>query len=302
MTCTSCGMELPAGAMFCGECGRGVAARASSAAVARCEQCDAAIGANDIFCGECGFVVRSALTLPGPRDTVVLDRDELLADFARFDEIAAEGAGRVSIEDVVAAERSGLSARPSAEPAVPAIADPILASPPPVRSPPPPAAQAKPHAPGPVPPLVQPSPKPAPSPAVPVASRGVAPAFDDIDEIERTRIVQRTQRGERFILQFSTGESVTVFGTGLLGRNPAQQPGEYFDHLVALTDPGKSVSKTHLEFGQAAGAFWINDRFSANGTTVREPDSASRRCDPGKRYRIVRGTRVDIGEQFFIVS
>ena len=26
------------------------------------------------------------------------------------------------------------------------------------------------------------------------------------------------------------------------------------------------------------------------------------RCEPGKRYRIVRGTRVDIGEQFFVVS
>jgi FHA domain len=108
--------------------------------------------------------------------------------------------------------------------------------------------------------------------------------------------------GERFVLQFSTGESVSVFGTGLIGRHPVAEPGEYFDQAVTIVDPSKSVSKTHLEFGQSSGAFWISDRFSGNGTIVREPDSEPRRCDAGKRYRIVRGTRVSIGEQFFVVS
>jgi FHA domain len=117
-----------------------------------------------------------------------------------------------------------------------------------------------------------------------------------------TRIVDRSSRGERFVLQFSTGESVSVTGTGLLGRNPLPEPGEYFDAMIAISDPGKSVSKSHLEFGQDAGAFWVSDRFSGNGTVVREPDTAPKRCDAGKRYRIARGTRVDIGEQFFIVS
>jgi predicted component of type VI protein secretion system len=93
-----------------------------------------------------------------------------------------------------------------------------------------------------------------------------------------------------------------VTGTGLLGRNPLPEPGEYFDAMIAISDPGKSVSKSHLEFGQDAGAFWVSDRFSGNGTVVREPDSPPKRCDAGKRYRIARGTRVDIGEQFFIVS
>ncbi|HEY5230856.1 MAG TPA: hypothetical protein VIJ11_08200 [Galbitalea sp.] len=126
--------------------------------------------------------------------------------------------------------------------------------------------------------------------------------FSDSDELEQTLIVPRRDTGERFVLQFSTGESVTVFGSGLLGRNPTPQPSEYFDQLVNITDPGKSVSKTHLEFGQEAGSFWVSDRFSGNGSAVREPESAPRRLVAGKRYRIVRGTRVDIGEQFFVVS
>jgi len=67
-------------------------------------------------------------------------------------------------------------------------------------------------------------------------------------------------------------------------------------------DPGRSVSKVHLEFGQDAGRFWVMDRVSGNGTIVREPESDAVRCQPQKRFRIARGTRIDIGEQFFIVS
>lgn len=107
---------------------------------------------------------------------------------------------------------------------------------------------------------------------------------------------------ERFVLQFSTGESVAVTGTGLIGRNPVAEPGEYFDHAVPVADPGKSVSKTHLEFGQGDGWFWILDRFSANGTVLREPGEAPRYCEPGRRYRVPRGGRVDIGDQFFSVN
>jgi hypothetical protein len=119
-------------------------------------------------------------------------------------------------------------------------------------------------------------------------------------DLEETRIVRRA--GAQFTVQFSTGENVSVEGKGLIGRNPVPEPGEFFDSLVVITDAGKSVSKTHLEFGQDEGNFWISDRFSGNGTTVQEPDRPPRRLDAGKRYRIPRGSRVDIGEQFFILS
>lgn len=107
---------------------------------------------------------------------------------------------------------------------------------------------------------------------------------------------------ERFILQFSTGESVQVSATGLIGRNPRPEPGEFVDELVTILDPGKSVSKTHLEFGQEDGLFWVCDRFSGNGTVLRDPDAEPRRCEPGRRYRVARGGRVELGDQFMIVS
>jgi ribosomal protein S27AE len=126
--------------------------------------------------------------------------------------------------------------------------------------------------------------------------------IEDGEDVEATRIVSQNGTGDRFVLQFSTGESVTVSGAGLIGRNPAAQPGEYVDQLVSIFDVGKSVSKTHLEFGQEGGRFWVSDRYSTNGSIVRQPEAEPRRCEPGRRYFVVRGTRIDVGEQFFVVS
>ncbi|WP_448003992.1 hypothetical protein [Agromyces bauzanensis] len=106
----------------------------------------------------------------------------------------------------------------------------------------------------------------------------------------------------RFVLTFSTGETRTVFGTGLIGRKPLPQPGESFDQLVQIADRTLSVSKTHLEFGEHEGMLWIADRFSGNGTIVRRPDDGALRCEPGRRYLVPRGSRVELAEQFFTVE
>jgi hypothetical protein len=105
----------------------------------------------------------------------------------------------------------------------------------------------------------------------------------------------------RYTLQFSTGETVSVRGTGLIGRRPLPQPTERFDHLIQITDLGMSVSKSHLEFGQHDGEFWVNDRFSGNGTVVRPASGPTLRCEPGRRYLVSRGSRVEIGDQFFVI-
>lgn len=106
----------------------------------------------------------------------------------------------------------------------------------------------------------------------------------------------------RFVLTFSTGQTRTVFGNGLIGRRPMPQPGEVFDHLVQIADRSLSVSKTHVEFGEHDGTLWVADRFSGNGTIVRRPDDGAVRCEPGRRYLVPRGSRVEMAEQFFVVS
>lgn len=109
------------------------------------------------------------------------------------------------------------------------------------------------------------------------------------------------QESASFTLEFSTGEKVTVVGTGLIGRKPLPQPGESFDHLLQIGDRTLSVSKTHLEFGQHDGILWVSDRFSGNGTVVRRPDDGALRCEPGRRYLVPRGSRVELADQHFVV-
>ncbi|HWD62743.1 MAG TPA: zinc-ribbon domain-containing protein [Humibacter sp.] len=104
-----------------------------------------------------------------------------------------------------------------------------------------------------------------------------------------------------YVLSFSTGERVVVVGAGLLGRRPFAQPGERFDQLVSIADHERSVSKTHLEFGVEAGELWVCDRYSANGTVIIPPAGAPRRCEPGRRYRVPRGGKVEIGDRWFDV-
>lgn len=245
MTCSYCASELPAGALFCGECGRSVTAKLTTTPLR-------------------SRAVRQPAVTPVPPEP---------------ESIAPE-------------------TTPAARPSAPVAHVPSAVPRRPVPEMPP--AQPEPPKPAPTRPPVAPTPPPPPQDTAaidPVPWAELEPMEIDL---EATRIVRRS--GARFVLQFSTGESVSVAGTGLIGRNPIPEPGEFFDSIVVISDAGKSVSKTHLEFGQDAGTFWISDRFSGNGTTVREPEGAPRRCDAGKRYRIARGTRVDIGEQFFIVS
>lgn len=106
----------------------------------------------------------------------------------------------------------------------------------------------------------------------------------------------------RFTFECSTGETIAITGaTGLLGRRPRPEPSEVFDQLIHVDDRGLSVSKTHLEFGQLDGTLWVSDRYSGNGTVIRGRDGSAIRCEPGRRYIVDVGSRIDIGEQHITV-
>lgn len=281
MTCEHCGAALPAFALFCGECGRSVAASP----------------------------LVTSVVAPVQPPAVPL----VAAESAGADETAVEPEPEPVPEPEPEPEPAPLSAPLPAAPACGscgAPADPDdrfcgdCGSPldgatriiEPLPTPDPLASLGR------LASLDQPAP---PTPPVartepPVVTEVVASAPAVADE--STRIVPRGTGGARFVLQFSTGESYTVLGSGLAGRNPRPEPGEYVDHLVTVVDPGRSVSKTHFEFGQEGGVFWFSDRHSGNGSVIREPGAPARPCIPGHRYPIVRGTRIDIGEQFVVVS
>lgn len=325
MNCEVCGTELPAGAMFCGECGRAVTQRVAVAEVETAEESQPrpapvrppappVFGAGDTVAID--PVDLAALSSLGPLRAD--DNDGLLAE-GGFLQLGSEDETPADEPDSDAqwqppAEAAESEPEPEPEDAGEPEAPPTLVEPgssswspewqaaltAPVDIPS--AADAEDFEQD-LPPDLAQEESAADSVVDSSAwSASAAKVFTDAEDLEQTLIVPRREQGERFVLQFSTGESITVFGSGLLGRNPVPQPGEYYDQLVPISDPGKSVSKTHLEFGQDGGSFWVSDRFSGNGSIIREPESKPRRLTSGKRYRIVRGTRVDIAEQFFIVS
>ena len=303
MNCEVCGTELPHGALFCGECGRAAGTRSAKTRHPDSGMpVDSAAEVETDATADAQHDRRKVAVQTDLRDTAIIEpvvRDKLpeldteLPDALAVENVEQDLPPEVIEAEIAAAKVAGTVAA-TAEGNVPEVvpgAENAAAEPEPAARPPRRKSTAT------APDAIAPS-RPDP---FPWGDRGSA-IFSDSDELEQTLIVPRRDTGERFVLQFSTGESVTVFGSGLLGRNPTPQPTEYFDQLVSISDPGKSVSKTHLEFGQEAGSFWVSDRFSGNGSAVREPESSPRRLVAGKRYRIVRGTRVDIGEQFFVVS
>jgi zinc-ribbon domain len=296
--CWNCGATLPEGAMFCGECGSAVGARASrqapGGADSESEDAEAQPVADP---NESGLPPHgdALIETPAgdaeappervseedspepsadqdeagtpPHGDALLDPDAASAWSATGPDAEADaGEYDVAETDVVPTTRDGEPAE--ADSADPDSADPDSAD----------ADSADPD---------------SASPLAPLTAE---------ERFAAERLLDPDSEADKFVLQFSTGESATVYGSGLVGRNPVAEPGEYVDHLVVIRDPGRSVSKTHLEFGQDHGSFWVLDRFSGNGSALREPEGPAKRCEPGRRYFVARGTRIEIGDQFFVVS
>ncbi|TPW70703.1 FHA domain-containing protein [Schumannella sp. 10F1B-5-1] len=283
-SCRFCGSPLPVGALFCGECGRAVGATSIPAAVPVVVEPVpvVAVPSGEGARGSAAVAARPPVAQPTPQaEQRLVPQPELQpepqpeSEWMRDPDPEPERAPEPGAEPPPSGAPS--AGAPPPAPAQAPTAEPLL----------------------PVPDLPLPPPAPGLAPGLP----GLPPGQREMPvDLEQTRLVQRGSRPASWVLQFSTGESFTVSGSGLIGRNPVAQPAEFMDQLVPLFDAGKSVSKTHLEFGQDEGRFWVADRFSTNGTVVRPPDGPPRRCEPGRRYLVSRGTRIDIGEQFFVVS
>ena len=104
-----------------------------------------------------------------------------------------------------------------------------------------------------------------------------------------------------YLLDFSTGQAVTVTGTGMIGRAPQDAGEEPALQLVRIDDPGRSVSKVHARFEIDDDGLWIEDLGSGNGTTIEQPGMPAVALRPGQRYAAQEGAVVRIGRQSFTV-
>lgn len=123
------------------------------------------------------------------------------------------------------------------------------------------------------------------------------------DGMDHTRIAApRPLTTPAVRLEFDTGEVHVITGTGLIGRNPAPAAGRTVEHLIAVNDPGRSVSKTHLEVGLGPEGFWILDRGSTNGTCTVSPDGVRAEVAPGAPVAVPVASTVEFGDRRFRVS
>jgi hypothetical protein len=125
-----------------------------------------------------------------------------------------------------------------------------------------------------------------------------APPLDD--DLDMTRIMRRSPMTPAAVLEFTSGEVLTVTGVALVGRAPAAKDGEEFDDIFAIDDPARTVSKTHFAAGWHEGEFTITDRHSGNGTVIHHHGHAIT-LQPGAAHTVADGDRVDIGDQSFNV-
>ncbi|WP_066587759.1 RDD family protein [Cellulomonas timonensis] len=93
-------------------------------------------------------------------------------------------------------------------------------------------------------------------------------------------------------IELHDGRLVQVVGTALFGRNPVAVDGA---QVVRVVDPGRSVSKTHLQIGIEGGAVWVADRGSTNGTLVTLTDGQQIVCGPEQQVRLPVGATVSFG-------
>ncbi|MDR0285634.1 MAG: FHA domain-containing protein [Propionibacteriaceae bacterium] len=99
---------------------------------------------------------------------------------------------------------------------------------------------------------------------------------------------------------FDTGLRLPVAGPGLIGRGPeSREPGVT---CTAITDPDRSVSKVHLEYGRDEYGLWVKDRGSTNGSTLQHAGGVATPLVAGEATRLVTGDVVTFGHRSFRVE
>lgn len=107
----------------------------------------------------------------------------------------------------------------------------------------------------------------------------------------------------RFMLfAFDTGQQVRVAtpGTGVIGRNP--RVFTEGDQLIAIDDPAKSMSKSHLLYQVSGAAVQVLDHSSTNGSEIIDDEGVVERLEPGVWTPVAPGSRVRVGQRVFTIS
>jgi PPM family protein phosphatase len=135
--------------------------------------------------------------------------------------------------------------------------------------------------------------------AVPVRDGRIVRRVPSVDEPKTSwtgerMTPSRSPQPSKFGLEFDDRSFLVARGRGLIGRNPTPPAGDHTTHLVTLTDPTGSLSRTHLEFGIDTSGLWVRDRHSTNGSEV-EVDGHRKHLEPGQVVPVRPASTIHVG-------
>lgn len=125
------------------------------------------------------------------------------------------------------------------------------------------------------------------------------------DDVERTQV--RPGAGGPvpvavLRIRLDDGRDFQLDRSVLVGRNPVGQSGEQHAQLLAVDDPGRSISKTHLHLLTDGAGIWVTDRNSTNGSAVTTPNGARTPLAPGVPTFVTPGSSVHFGDRTFYLG
>lgn len=145
----------------------------------------------------------------------------------------------------------------------------------------------------------------APPAAVAPSAAGAAQVPHADDDVERTQ-VRPGNAGPAQVavlrIRLDDGRDFQLDRSVLVGRNPVGQAGEQHAQLLAVDDPGRSISKTHLHLLTDGAGIWVTDRNSTNGSAVTTPDGRRTALEPGVPTFVTPGSSVHFGDRTFYLG
>lgn len=148
--------------------------------------------------------------------------------------------------------------------------------------------------------------QPAPAPVQTKPLQDPAPqaqawALHPDDDHDRTQMRGQTVPAPVAVLRIrlDDGREFQLDRTVLIGRNPGGFAGENIAQLLAVADPGRSISKTHLHLREDNGGVWVTDRNSTNGSAVTTPDGIRTALQAGEPAYVRPGSTVHFGDRTF---